>query len=199
MHLLHESQDMTDQMGFSVTIEAQLERFEKAMRDGGRVVDTTAAGMDKATQRAAKSFTRLEGALDPASRALQRYERDVNKVKIAVDTGAISQERASAVLERLDQQYRRAAMGSEMFEVTQQRASIMSGRMGFFQRRASTVPSSILTRPSMPPNPAGGSVSPPPFGLVRRTNSTRPSRASKRRGIGVCITCWSDQPSQPVP
>lgn len=121
---------MTEQLGFSVTIEAQLERFEKAMRDGGRVVDTTAAGMDKATQRAAKSFTRLEGALDPASRALQRYERDVNKVKIAVDTGAISQERASAVLERLDQQYRRAAMGSEMFEVAQQRASIMSGRMG---------------------------------------------------------------------
>ncbi|NMM46572.1 hypothetical protein HH303_18925 [Rhodospirillaceae bacterium KN72] len=98
-----------EQVGMAVTIEAQLERFDRAMKNSGVIVDTVATGMDKATKRAATSFNRLEGALNPAAAATRRYERDVQKVKVAVDSGAVSNERAAQVLARLGDQYERSA------------------------------------------------------------------------------------------
>ncbi|MDW3204564.1 MAG: hypothetical protein R8L07_03395 [Alphaproteobacteria bacterium] len=121
---------MVEQVGFAVTIEAHLDRFDREMRDAGRVVETTAAGMDRSTKRAARSFDALEAALDPVARATRRYERDVERVKRALDSGAVSQERAANVLQRLHQQYTRATTVNDNFGAATGRTAIMSGRMG---------------------------------------------------------------------
>ncbi|WP_169624197.1 phage tail length tape measure family protein [Pacificispira spongiicola] len=92
-----------------------MERFDRNMKASGVIVDTVATGMDKATKRAATSFNRLEGALNPAAAATRRYERDVQRVKTALDSGVVSNERAAQVLSRLGDQYERASQtGSNM-------------------------------------------------------------------------------------
>lgn len=99
---------MTDQEpGLAVSIRAELDRFEEAMRGAGRLVETTTTGMDKATKRAADTFKRLEGALDPAARALTRLERDTAKVQNALAKGAVSTERAAHLQKQLNDQYQR--------------------------------------------------------------------------------------------
>lgn len=94
-----------EQVGITVTLELEMERFERLMLDSGRVVESTTATMEKSTKRAASQFNRLEAALDPLARAQQRLERDTNKVKIAVDKGAITTSRAAKVQAQLNTQY----------------------------------------------------------------------------------------------
>ena len=96
----------TDQnLGISVTINAELEQFEKRMRQAGRVVETSTSDMDRGTRRAAQQFNRLEAAFSPVSRAAQRYERDVERVNRAVEKGVVTQDRAAKVMAQLRQQY----------------------------------------------------------------------------------------------
>jgi len=97
-----------EELGLSVELRAELDRFQQNMQDAGRIVDATAGTMDRATKRAADSFTKLEGKLDPAAQALQRYERDTAKVQMALDKGAVSTERATALQQRLNDQYEAA-------------------------------------------------------------------------------------------
>lgn len=94
-----------EQMGLSVSLEAELSRLEANMKKAGRLVDTTAVGMDRSTKRAAKSFNQLEASLDPVSRAAQRLQRDTDKVRIAQDKGLISAERAAQTYARLNANY----------------------------------------------------------------------------------------------
>lgn len=96
---------MVEQLGVSVSIDAEMARFERAMQDAGRLVETTTSGMDRQTKRAAQAFSKLEGALDPAGRALTRLERDTIKVQQALDRGAVTAERAAALQKRLNDQY----------------------------------------------------------------------------------------------
>lgn len=95
----------TEEIGIALTIEAQLERFEQNMASAGQVVETTVDGMDRATKRSSDQFKRLEAALDPTARALQRLERDTAKVKRALDAGVVSSDRAAKVQDRLNTQY----------------------------------------------------------------------------------------------
>ncbi len=94
-----------EQMGLSVSLEAELSRLEANMKKAGRLVDTTAVGMDRSTKRAAKSFNQLEASLDPVSRAAQKLQRDTDKVRIAQDKGLISAERAAQTYARLNANY----------------------------------------------------------------------------------------------
>jgi len=94
-----------EQLGLSVSLEAELSRLEANMKKAGRLVDTTATGMDRSTKRAAKSFNQLEASLDPVSRAAQRLQRDTDKVRIAQDKGLISAERAAQTYARLNSNY----------------------------------------------------------------------------------------------
>ena len=97
---------MSDQeLGISVTIDAELARFEANMREAGRIVEVSSTGMDRSTRRAAQAFGRLEAALDPTARAAVRLERDTAKVQRALDAGVVSSERAAAVQRRLNDQY----------------------------------------------------------------------------------------------
>ncbi len=95
----------TEEIGIALTIEAQLERFEQNMASAGQVVETTVDGMERATKRSSDQFKRLEAALDPTARALQRLERDTAKVKRALDAGVVSSDRAAKVQDRLNTQY----------------------------------------------------------------------------------------------
>lgn len=94
-----------EDVGLSVQLTAELDRFQQNMRDAGRIVEATTGTMDRATKRAADSFRKLEGALDPGARALQRYERDTAKVMLAVEKGAITADRAAKVQARLNEQF----------------------------------------------------------------------------------------------
>ena len=71
------------------------------MSEAGRLTEAVTARMDKATKRAGQAFATLEGRLDPVSRAMRRYESDVEKVRVAVEKGAASDARAGAVLDQL--------------------------------------------------------------------------------------------------
>ena len=97
-----------EDVGLSVQLTAELDRFQQNMRDAGRVVEATTGTMDRATKRAADSFVRLEGTLDPAAKALQRYERDVLKAVVAVDKKAVSDTRGANVIKLLSDQYERS-------------------------------------------------------------------------------------------
>lgn len=94
-----------DQIGISVELRAELDRFNKNMQDAGRIVEAAGGQMDRSTKRAADSFARLESALSPASKAAQLYERDTLRVQMAVDKGAVSTDRAAKVQEQLNNQY----------------------------------------------------------------------------------------------
>ena len=96
-----------EQHGIAVTIEAQLDKFRKELRDSGGLVEVVTAGMDKATKRAAASFNRMQARIDPASRAFRQYEQRVSQVRLAVEAGAASQREAESVLEGLTEEYER--------------------------------------------------------------------------------------------
>lgn len=119
-----------EQVGMAVTIEAQLERFDRNMKASGLIVSSVTDGMDKATKRAATSFDRLERAVNPAAAAANRYSRDVQRVKTAVDTGVVSNERAAAVLSRLGDQYERGSVRTSTFVRQAAVATRASGNMG---------------------------------------------------------------------
>lgn len=114
----------------SVSIEAQIAAFERDLKRAGRLVETSAGGMDKSTRRAAQAFDRLEGKLDPVSRKLRRLERDYVTVRAAVDSNAISQQRAGAVLERLNQQLLRTEHATDAYARGMMRARTSSFNMG---------------------------------------------------------------------
>lgn len=116
--------------GLAVSFTAELDAFDQRMKQSGNLVDLTASNMDKAAQRAARSFLRLEGALDPLSQATQRYQRDVARVQLAVDKGAVSQERATQTLVRLREQYDRATANAGRFAAAQNTASRSGRSMG---------------------------------------------------------------------
>lgn len=109
-----------EEEGIRVTIDAELSRFEQNMNRAGRTVETQTEKMDRSTKRAARSFGTLEGRLDPAARALQRYERDTAKVQRALDKGAVSSERAAAVQRRLNDQYEQAIARTRQLSMSQQ-------------------------------------------------------------------------------
>lgn len=94
-----------EQVGLSVSLEAELSRLEANMKKAGRLVETTSSNMDRSTKRAAKSFNQLEASLDPVSRAAQKLQRDTDKVRIAQDKGLISAERAAQTYARLNSNY----------------------------------------------------------------------------------------------
>lgn len=112
-----------DSLGISVRLDAELQRFEDQMERAGRVVETSTTNMDRATRRVEQRFSRLEGALDPAARALQRYERDSRTVKQALDRGAVSAERAANVQRRLNDQYEAAVARLNQVDRAQERAT----------------------------------------------------------------------------
>jgi hypothetical protein len=123
-----------EEYGISVTIDAELDRFRRNMRQAGELVETSTNDMDRSTRRAKRSFERLEGALDPASRALQRYRRDTEKVERALQKNAISADRAAEVQRRLNLQYeqsvgtaRRASRGTSAFGTSAQNAAFQVG------------------------------------------------------------------------
>ena len=116
---------MSDQeLGISVTIDAELARFEAKMRDAGRVVEASTSGMDRATRRAQRGFERFEAKVDPAARALREYQRGVRLTTTALDANAISQDRAAAALARGRERYDRATAAAERFSA----ANVRSGR-----------------------------------------------------------------------
>ncbi|OSQ33814.1 hypothetical protein, partial [Thalassospira sp. MCCC 1A01428] len=82
-----------EQQGISVSIDAPLDKFRKHMADAGNLVEITTTNMDKATKRAAAAFNRMQGQIDPTSRALVRYEKQVARAQDALDRGIISQDR----------------------------------------------------------------------------------------------------------
>ena len=99
----------TDQnLGISVTIDAELERFEKNMTRAGRVVESSTTDMDRATKRAGQQFANLEGKLNPTARAANRLSRDTEKVQRALDKGAVSSQRAAKLQRQLNDQYEQA-------------------------------------------------------------------------------------------
>lgn len=55
-----------------------------------------------------KSFEAVERKVDPLARATQQYERDLKKVQVAVDAGAISNDRAAAAISNLEDRLQRA-------------------------------------------------------------------------------------------
>mgnify|MGYP006281229155 CR=1 FL=1 len=112
----------TDQrLGIDVEINAEIGRLEKNLKRAGRVVESSTSDMDKTTKRAARSFEQLEGKLDPASRALQRYQRDSERVRRALDKGAVSSERAAQVQRRLNDQYEQATVSARQLDSAQDR------------------------------------------------------------------------------
>ncbi len=94
-----------EQHGIAVSIEAQLDKFRKEMQDSGGLVEVVTTGMDRATKRAATSFNRLQARIDPATRAFRQYEQRVSQVRLAVESGAATQQEAENVLEGLKDQY----------------------------------------------------------------------------------------------
>jgi hypothetical protein len=99
-----------NELGISVTIDAELARFEQTMQRAGRVVETSTSDMDKATRRAQRSFAQLEGRLDPAARALQRLDSGTQRVQRALQSGAVSADRAAQVQRRLNDQYEQTVL-----------------------------------------------------------------------------------------
>ena len=125
-----------DEIGLSVTLRAELDRFEANMRQAGKVVEASTGTMDRATKRAGDQFARLEGKLDPAAKALQRYERDTLKVKAALDKNAVSTERATALQAKLNSQYeaniaRLGGMGNAVSVGTQRLSAATSGQRNY--------------------------------------------------------------------
>ncbi|MCA1971246.1 MAG: hypothetical protein LDL44_00260 [Caenispirillum sp.] len=140
---------MTEQLGLSITIDAQLARLEQAMRNAGRVVETATSGMDKSTKRAAQAFSKLEGALDPLSRASNRLQRDMEKVQLAVQKGAVSHERAAMTLKRLGDQYDATVERVNGFNKAQGVAAAGMSRFGGMAQQAGYQVSDLVTQISM--------------------------------------------------
>lgn len=92
-------------LGISVSIDANLDRLTRAMQEAGRVVEASTSGMDRATKRAAEAFNRAEAKAMPYSKALRTIERDVENVRLAMDKGAVTAERAAPVIQRLTDRY----------------------------------------------------------------------------------------------
>ncbi|OSQ34362.1 phage tail length tape measure family protein, partial [Thalassospira sp. MCCC 1A01428] len=97
-----------EQHGIAVSIEAQLDKFRKELKDSGSLVDVVTTGMDKATRRAATSFNRIQARIDPATRAFRRYEQQVSQVNFAVEKGIKTQAEAERVLHGLTAEYERS-------------------------------------------------------------------------------------------
>lgn len=128
----------TENLGISVTIEAELERFETNMREAGRLVEATTGEMDRSTKRAAQAFATLEGRLDPAAKAAARLERDSAKVQRALDKGAVSAERAAKVQRQLNDQYEQAVARLSAVDSAQDRTAAGAARLGQGVATAST-------------------------------------------------------------
>ena len=117
-----------ERVGIDVEINAELSRFERNMKRAGQVVETSTTKMDRSTQRAAKQFRTLEGRLDPAAKAAARLERDTDKVRRALDKGAISSQRAAKVQRQLNQQYEQAIAKTRRLDTAQDQLAARSGR-----------------------------------------------------------------------
>ena len=115
-------------IGISVSIDAELERLRQHMAEGATIVETATSDMDRATRRAAQSFGRLEGRLDPSARALRTLDRDSRKVQDALNRKATTTDRAANVLRRLNDQYEQTVARLRQVDVASRRANASVAR-----------------------------------------------------------------------
>lgn len=132
-----------DELGLDVQLRVEIDRFHAAMQAAGDDIVKFGADADRGTKRAYDSFRKLEAGFEPASRALERLQKDTARVELAFMKGSITTERAAKVQKYLNDQYQAtitrlggvdAALGQH--SAAMGRAAGSSNKMGFAVQNA---------------------------------------------------------------
>lgn len=87
-----------DELGIDIVLRAEVERAENNINRLTGTVVASSGKMDRATQRAASQFNRLEKSLDPAARAAKTLETRYDVLNRALEKNIITQQRYTQLL-----------------------------------------------------------------------------------------------------